>query len=147
VLRQGLIHPELLSGLASAGHGSTVLLADGHYPVTTGTHAAAQRVWLNLSPGLLTVTQVLESLVDVVAVESATVMQPPATEPEPAAFDDFRRLLPGAPLDGLDRFAFYDKAKEPDLAVVVATADVRTYANLLLTIGVAEPAVRNGENR
>jgi len=41
VLRYRLTHPEILAALASAGHGSTVLLADGHYPAATaaGPHA------------------------------------------------------------------------------------------------------------
>lgn len=138
MLRYGLIHPEILEGLASAGHGSTVLIADGHYPVSTGTAPGARTVWLNLRPGLLTATQVLETLVDVVAVESATVMQPPADHAEPAAFADFQGLSP-VPLNRLDRFAFYDAARHPDLALTIATGDVRTYANVLLTIGVAEP--------
>ena len=40
------------------------------------------------------------------------------------------------PLERLDRHAFYAAARSDDLAVVVVTADVRQYANLLLTVGV-----------
>ena len=40
------------------------------------------------------------------------------------------------PLEELDRFAFYAHARSDDLALAIVTADVRTYANLLLTIGV-----------
>lgn len=138
MLRYRLIHPEILSTLAAAGHGATVLLADGHYPVSTATGPAARTVWLNLAPGTVTVTQVLEVMVDVVAVEAATVMQPPAGEPEPAALADFRAVL-GQPLQGLDRFAFYQAARGPELALAIATGDVRTYANLLLTLGVTQP--------
>jgi len=140
MLRYGVIHPEILGALAAAGHGSTVLIADGHYPVSTGTARDARTVWLNLRPGLLTTTQVLEALVDVVAIEAATVMQPPADHSEPAAFADFRTLVAPVALSPLDRFAFYDAARQPDLALTIATGDVRTYANLLLTVGVAEPA-------
>lgn len=140
MLRYRLIHPELLAGLAAAGHGSTVLLTDGHYPASTAVGPGARRVWLNLSPGTVDVTTVLEVLVDAIAIEAATVMQPPADHPEPEAFADFRRLLPDIELQSLDRFAFYAAARCPDLAVVVATGDARTYANLLLTVGVASSA-------
>lgn len=36
----------------------------------------------------------------------------------------------------LDRFAFCEAARGPDLALAIVTGDVRTYANLLLAIGV-----------
>lgn len=40
------------------------------------------------------------------------------------------------PVHTLDRFVFYDAACSSDLALAVITGDTRTYANLLLTIGV-----------
>lgn len=141
MLRCRLTHPQILGALAAAGHGSTVLMSDGHYPASTAVRPGATSVWLNLSPGTVTVSQVLEVLTEVIAVEAATVMRPPEGDPEPEAFADFRRLLPGGPdLQTLDRFAFYRAARSPDLALVIATGDIRTYANLLLTVGVAQPA-------
>lgn len=137
MLRYKLVHPEILAALASAGHGSRVLIADGHYPFTTAAGPNAVPVFLNLSPGKLTVTEVLEPLSEAIPIESATVMRPPAELPTPEIFADFERLLPDVELEGLDRFAFYDAAKSEDTALVIATGDVRTYANLLLTIGVA----------
>jgi len=64
VLRYRLTHPEILAALASAGHGSTVLLADGHYPAATAAGPHAITVALNLAPGTVTVTEVLDLLVD-----------------------------------------------------------------------------------
>lgn len=138
MLRYRLTHPQILASLAAAGHGSRVLLADGHYPHRTASGPNAEHVFLNLAPGLVSVPQVLEVLVDAAIVESALVMQPPAEEPSPAIFKEFERLLPpGTPMEGRDRFAFYSEARSPDLALVVATGELRTYANLLLTVGVA----------
>lgn len=137
MLRYQLTHPTILAALASAGHGSRVLISDGHYPHTTGAHPAAERVYLNLAPGRLLVTEVLAALVDAVPIEAATVMAPPA-QAEPPIFAEFRAALPGLTLDGLDRFGFYDAARGPDTALVIATGDRRTYANLLLTLGVRE---------
>jgi len=136
MLRYQLTHPTILAALASAGHGSRVLISDGHYPHTTGAHPAAERVYLNLSPDRLLVTEVLHALVDAIPIEAAAVMTPPAGQSEPEIFAGFRTALPGLALDGLDRFAFYDAARGPDTALVIATGDRRTYANLLLTIGV-----------
>ncbi len=136
MLRYRLIHPEMLSVLAAAGHGSRVLIADGHYPVSTGVSERAARVSLNLAPDIPTVTQVLDVVLDALVVEAVTVMQPPTSEPTPEIFADFERLLPDLSLERLDRFAFYETARSDDLALVVATGDQRVYANVLLTVGV-----------
>jgi L-fucose mutarotase len=131
-----LLHPEILTGLASAGHGSRVLLADGHYPASTAVGRHARTVYLNLTPGLLNVSTVLDVLLRTIPIEAAAVMVPPPSEPEPEAIREYRDRLAAVPVEELDRFAFYAQARSDDLAVSIVTADVRTYANLLLTIGV-----------
>ena len=131
-----LLHPEILAALAGAGHGSTVLLADGHYPASTAVGRNARRVYLNFTPGLLNVSTVLDVLLRTVPVEAAAVMVPPAAEPEPEAVREYRDRLASRPVEELDRFAFYAQARSDALALAIVTADVRTYANLLLTIGV-----------
>ena len=148
MLRYELLHPGLVAALAAAGHGSRVLLADANYPHSTGARPGAARVHLNLRPGLLTVDQVLEVLLDAVPVESAAVMVPGgvagdvvAAGEEIPAHTGYRSLLgPDVGWQELDRFAFYDAVRSDDLAVLVATGDQRVYANLLLTIGVRTPA-------
>lgn len=136
MLRYKLTHPEILAALSAAGHGSRVLIADGHYPFTTASGPNASHVFLNLAPGKLTATEVLEVLVDAMAFEAAAVMRPPADEPLPKIFGEFARLLPRLELEQLDRFSFYDAAKTEDVTLVIATGEVRTYANILLTLGV-----------
>lgn len=138
-----LLHPGILEALAGAGHGGRVLVADGHYPASTATGPRARTVHLNLAPGLLDATTVLDALLTALPVESAHVMVPPEGEPEPPAVAEYRARLAPAPVSALDRFAFYDAARSPDLALAIVTADLRTYANLLLTIGVrAEGTLR-----
>ncbi|MCP9211541.1 RbsD/FucU family protein [Streptomyces cucumeris] len=131
-----LLHPGILESLAGSGHGARVLLADGHYPASTAIGERSRTVHLNLAPGLLDVTTVLDVLLRVLPVESAQAMVGPAGEPEPPALAEYRSLLGAVPLTTLGRFAFYDAARSPDLALAIVTADLRTYANLLLTIGV-----------
>jgi L-fucose mutarotase len=139
MLRYQLLHPEILAALGSAGHGSQVLIADGNYPFETRSNPAARRVFLNLAPGLLTATDVLSVLVDAIPIEAAHVMVPDAGE-EPPIFGEFRALLGGLELYILRRFEFYDAARAPDLALVIATGERRIYANILLTIGVVPPS-------
>jgi L-fucose mutarotase len=138
MLKYRLIHPQILHALGTAGHGSTVLIADGNYPFVTGSAPTAQRVFLNLSPGIPTVTQVLAALTDAIPIEAAHVMMPDSG-PEPPIFSEFRALLPANELQPLGRFQFYDAAREPNLALVIATGEQRVYANILLTIGVVAP--------
>ncbi len=139
MLKYRLIHPEILRGLGEAGHGAQVLIADGNYPLGTRSHPLARRIYLNLAPDLVRVTDVLNVLVDAIPIESAQVMMP-EQGPEPAIFAEFRQQLPGIELEHLGRFEFYDAARGSDLAVAIATGEVRVYANLLLTIGVVLPS-------
>ena len=139
MLTTRLLHPDILSALGSAGHGSRVLIADGNYPFSTGSNPAARRVYLNLRPGLASVVDVLDALVPSIPIESAMVMVPPEG-PEPPIFSEFRRLLPSeVPLEKKGRFEFYAEARTPDVALVIATGEQRIYANLLLVIGVVKP--------
>ena len=138
MLKTKLTQPEILDALAGAGHGSRVLIADGNYPVSTKTYEGAELVYLNLRPGLPTVTDVLEVLAETIPIEAAHVMMP-EEGPEPPIFAEFRKLLTEVELDKLGRFEFYDAASEPDLCLAIGTGEQRVYANLLLTIGVVPP--------
>ena len=93
-------------------------------------------IHLNLRPGLLNVGQVLETLLDAVPIEHATVMG--SNGPSIPAHDGYRAALgEEVTFEEVERFAFYDLARTPEVAVVIATGDQRQYANLLLTVGVA----------
>ena len=148
MLSRQLIHPDILAALGRAGHGSQVLIADGNYPVGTTLGPNAELVSLNLSPGIVTVTQVLEALVSAVPIESAAVMAtlkdgPYAVLEEPPIWHEFRDILDVAgfsePLWEIERPDFYDVASADTVALSIATGERRIYANLLLTIGVIVP--------
>lgn len=135
MLKQRLIHPDILEALAAAGHGSKVLITDGNYPASTRIGDNATLVYLNLTPGKPTVTEVLEVLLTAIPVEAAEVMEP-AEGPEPPIFEEFRALLPSVEIEKLSRFEFYEEASEEDTCLQIVTGEQRIYANLLLTIGV-----------
>lgn len=138
MLKTRLLHPEILSALASAGHGSRVLISDGNYPHSTGSNPLAHHAYLNLATGMLKVTDILEVLTETIPIEEALVMET-ADGSEPPIFSEFRTLLPDNQLQSLERFAFYDAASEPRVALVIASGEQRIYANILLTIGVIAP--------
>jgi len=148
LLKSQLIHPELLESLGAAGHGSKVLIADGNYPASTTLGANADLIHLNLSPGLVSGTDVLRALVSAIPIEAAAVMEtltegPYAMTAEPDIWAEYRAILKetGNPdeLEPIERFDFYEAAGEDDVAVTIQTGEQRIYANLLLTIGVVMP--------
>lgn len=139
MLRSQLLHPTILQALAGAGHGSTILIADGNYPLSTNTNPQATRVYLNLRPGLVSVTDILATILTAIPIEAAHVMQT-ADGSEPEIYAEFRQLLPTLSLTPVERFAFYERARQHDLALAVLSGDQRLYANILLTIGVIPPS-------
>ncbi len=100
-------------------------------------------VFLNLAPGVLSVTEVLRVLTRAIPIESVAVMAPPKTDPDPAIWAEVTELLrqAGAPtaLHRLDRDAFYQAASTPEVCLTIATGEQRIYANVLVTIGVVPP--------
>lgn len=138
MLKQRLIHPDILEALAAAGHGSKVLITDGNFPAATKLGENTVPVYLNLEPGKPTVTQVLDVLLSAIPVEDAAVMVPDSG-PEPPIFGEFRQLLPDVELTEFGRFEFYEEASDPEVCLQIVTGEQRIYANLLLTIGVVAP--------
>lgn len=130
-----LIHPEIISALALCGHGDKILIADGNYPLDSKT-SDAQLVYLGLTPGSPTVTEVLDALMSCANVEKAEVMQPEDGS-EPEIFGEFKAVLGGMELDKLGRYEFYDACCKPGVRLAISTGEKRAYANILLTLGVA----------
>jgi len=135
MLKGKLIHPEIMAALALCGHGDKVLIADGNYPLDSKT-ADAELVYLGLTPGLPTVTDVLAAIQSVCAIEKAEVMDP-ADGTTPAIFNEFTEMLDGMELTKLGRYEFYDAACEAGVRLAISTGEKRTFANLLITIGCA----------
>ncbi len=135
MLRYDLLHPPLLEALATAGHGSKILIADGNYPFLTVKHPEARLIHLNISPGLLDVSQLLPVVQTAVNFEQATLMRPDDGSDVPAHLDYRQALGSDVAFDFVDRFAFYDLARSQDVGLIIATADQRLYANLMLTVG------------
>lgn len=137
MIKGRLIHPDILRGLAGAGHGSTVLVCDAHYPAGTATGPNADVVHLNLEAMRPTVPEVLAVLLDTVHVETVTLMEPSADALPSAVQQEVGALLPdGVASELVDRFDFYRLARSEDLALVVVTGDTRRFGNVLLTVGV-----------
>ncbi len=139
MLRSQLTHPEILRALATSGHTGKIFIADGNYPYSTLANPDAPRVYLNLSPGIVSATDVVRALLSVIPVEAAEVPMT-ADGSAPDIHADFGVLLGDVPLTTLAPKEFYAAACGSDVALVIATGEQRLYGNIILTIGVVKPA-------
>jgi L-fucose mutarotase len=148
MLKTNLLHPEILGGLAAAGHLARVLISDGNYPSNTKPNPRAKIVWANFTPGVVDACTILRLVAAVVPVEEARVMAPArsgmyAMKHNPPIWEDYRKILrETAGFDGeliqLLKSEFNAEAKSEDVALVIATAETQIYANILITIGVVQ---------
>lgn len=144
MLKHTLIHPEINAVLGRAGHHAKILIADGNYPASTKKGPNAVLVSLNLSPGLVTVAQVLRALLSAVPVDEVNTMGIPADDPyaregEPPVWAEYRSVLAEAgcvqPLTPIQKWDFYEAVASPDHVLTVQTGDQSLWANVLLTLG------------
>jgi L-fucose mutarotase len=144
MLNTSLTHPEILRVLARAGHHSKILIADGNYPASTKRGPNAELVSLNLSPGVVTVAQVLRALLSAVPIDHVSTMgippdDPYASEGEPPVWNDYRAILSeagtGLSLAPILKWDFYAHVESPDHVLTIQTADQSLWANVLLTMG------------
>lgn len=138
-----LLHPPLLHGLAAAGHGARVLVADALYPHSTAAPADATRVYLNLCEGMVPALAVMDTLAQAIAVEGITFMATAEGGASDTVVECQQRLAGHRHGGGreiawssLERWAFYAACREPEVCLVIATGERRPYSNFLLTIGV-----------
>lgn len=134
MLKTACIHPDIMRVLSLCGHGDKILIADGNYPLDSKT-GDAEKVYLGLTSGTPEVTQVLEVLSQVINIEKAEVMVPDGEQPP--IFNEFKKILGGMELSGLERFEFYDACCLPNVRLAISTGEKRTFANILLTVNVA----------
>ena len=147
MLKHTLIHPQINAILGRAGHHAKILIADGNYPCSTTLGPNAELVSLNLRPGLVTCSQVLEALLTAIPIEAANTMGIPADDPyathDPPVWNDYRAIFKKtklkANLQPIQKWDFYDAVRSPDHILTIQTGDQALWANLLLSVGVRKP--------
>lgn len=144
MLKHQLIHPTINEVLGRAGHHARVLIADGNYPASTKRGPNSQLVCLNLSPGVVTVAQVLRALLSAIPVDAVNTMGIPADDPyaiigDPPVWEEYRQvLLQGGStleLQPISKWDFYEAVNSPDHVLTIQTGDQSLWANVLLTLG------------
>ena len=133
-----LISPELLATLCRMGHGDQIILADAHFPGESVGPPVIRADGL-LIPDLL--DGILPLFIpDTYTKESVLMMAPVEGDVadsivEEAYWSRISKAWPETPpLQKLERFAFYKRAKSA--FAIVMTGDTAKYGNLILTKGV-----------
>ncbi|NPV47622.1 MAG: L-fucose mutarotase [Armatimonadetes bacterium] len=133
-----LISPDLLATLARMGHGDEIVLADAHFPGETMNQRVVRADGLRIADLLDAILPLFE--LDAY-VEDPVVMMAPvpgdALNPEVerayrAAIDRHAPQTP--PIARVERFAFYDRARQA--FAVVMTGETAKYGNIILKKGV-----------
>ncbi|RME89567.1 MAG: L-fucose mutarotase [Verrucomicrobia bacterium] len=131
------ISPELLKVLAEMGHGDEIILADAHFPGHTMNRRVIRADGLRiptLLDGILPLFE-LDSYADPLVMMAAVEGDQLDPAVEASYMEVIRRHVPDAkPPVRIDRFAFYDRAKEA--FAVVMTGETAKYGNILLKKGV-----------
>ena len=144
MLKHQLIHPGINQVLGRAGHHAKILIADGNYPASTKRGPNSELVCLNLSPGVVTVAQVLRALLSAVPVDEINTMGIPPDDPyaqrgDPPVWAEYRSIVSEAgaklTLEPILKWDFYQHVESPDHILTIQTADQALWANVLLTLG------------
>ena len=133
-----LLSPQLLATLCEMGHGDEIVLADAHFP----GESVGPRV---LRADGLRIPSLLEAILPLMALDGyvdspVTMMGAVVGDTlDPAVEEAYRAVIdrhaPDAPaISRLERFAFYDRAREA--FAVVMTGETAKYGNVILTKGV-----------
>jgi L-fucose mutarotase len=148
MLKHELIHPKINEVLGRAGHHAKILIADGNYPASTKKGPHARVVCLNLSPGVVTVAQVLRAVLSAIPIDQINTMGIPKDDPyalkgDPAVWDEYRKIIKTARLklnlEPIQKWDFYEAVSSADHVLTIQTADQALWANLLLTVGCRTP--------
>ncbi|WP_170754008.1 RbsD/FucU family protein [Ruegeria lacuscaerulensis] len=133
-----ILSPELLHTLRAMGHGDEIVIADANFPGTSTGTLCIRADGSSVSEILRAVLSVmpLDNFVPDPALTMQVVGDPDAV---PEAVADFQQIINEtadnpAVVQGLERFAFYDRAATA--FAVVQTGERRLYGNIILKKGV-----------
>lgn len=133
-----LLSPELLAELCRMGHGDELILADAHFPGHTFNDNVIRADGLKI-PELLDAILPLFELDAYVDCPLAMMAAVKGDTLDPTVEQSYRLPIdnhaPGtAAVARIDRFDFYDRAR--DAYLVVMTGETAKYGNILLKKGV-----------
>ena len=134
-----IISPELLKILMEMGHGDEIVIGDGNFPAVTYARRLVRCDGHGVPPLLEAILDLfpLDEFVEKPVAMMAVV--PGTSTPTPVIWQTYEQILQKHEhtpdkIEYMDRFAFYERAKEA--FAIVATGESAIYANILLKKGV-----------
>lgn len=133
-----ILPPDLVRDMMMMGHSDFIILADANFP-----GAAHAKRFIRMD-GIM-IPQLLEAVLQLFPLDSfvddpVRLMRNLPTEPVPAIWETYRRLLARYDRDGafkdfalIDRLPFYQEAERA--YVIVQTGDESRYGNIILQKG------------
>lgn len=133
-----ILSPHLLKTIAEMGHGDELVLADGNFPA----ESMGQRTVRADGHGNAELLEAILTLypIDTFQDDVVLLMQKvPGHDIEVPIWDTFKEIVSRKAPEALepvflDRFAFYDRAKQA--YAIVASGETALYANVILKKGV-----------
>ncbi|MCF0135255.1 MAG: L-fucose mutarotase [Lachnospiraceae bacterium] len=139
-----LISPELLKVLSEMGHGDEIVLADANFP--SASIAARTTLGHELRADGIGAAPLLDAILELFPLdqydaENFILMEVvPGDTVQTPIWDTYADVLhahePNNPVTHLERFAYYERAKQA--YAVVSTGETALYANLILKKGVVK---------
>jgi len=131
-----ILSPELLKILCEMGHGDEIVIADANFPSETNGQRVVRADGIG---GVAMLDAVLKMLpLDTYAEENFLLMQTTQGDPTPTIWAEYfevaNRNDDNLRAGNLERFAFYDRAKQA--YAVIATGEEAIYANIIIKKGV-----------
>ncbi|TNM64787.1 RbsD/FucU family protein [Aliirhizobium smilacinae] len=140
------LNADVLYALRSMGHGDTLVIADGNFPADSTARQTTLGRLLRMDN--VSAPRAMQAILSVFPLD--TPLQPSVGrmevigEPDtiPAIQKEIQAEIDAAegqsaPMYGIERFAFYEKAKQA--YCVIATGELRFYGCFILTNGVIPP--------
>ena len=132
------LSPELLKILAEMGHGDEIVIADGNFPAASNAKRLIRADGLNVPPLLDDILSLFPR--DTAVPHPVTLMEVAPNTAEPAILDTYRQIVakhePTAKITAVERFAFYERAR--NAYAVLATSEAALRANIILCKGVVK---------
>lgn len=134
MLLNNLVNPEIIGAVARCGHKDRILISAGNFSLQTRANKDAKQIYLSLTKGTPTSTQILDAILSVCPVEAAVVIGNPSDAPC-EAHQDYTNSLGGMELQKVSPEEFYALAGEDVVKVAIQSGDYRPFSNIIIQVG------------
>lgn len=136
-----IIGPDLIFTLRAMGHGDEIAIVDANFPAVSMARRLVRldgHDAVRVADAVLSLMPLDRFAPEETAIRMEVVGDPQAEPPVCTLFQEvIDRRDPGYTLAKLERFAFYERAKQ--CFAIIATGERRLYGNVILKMGVIDP--------